>query len=434
MTLRFDGNTLTVGIVDAPSSVTVAFTISGPSINENRGPLQPGFRVTPPAGQDIVVPLTLTDGTAMAGEDYRSISSVTIPAGNATYAGRIEIVDDDVHEPTETFTIAIDTANLPAGVTAGAITTQTVTIFDDDNTVAGEVRLGTPMPARIAEGASAVVGIGVFDSDGDRVSAAGQVWVLVCFAGKAKARYGRRVHASDDYRLEVNYGADAGIGFDRNRWWGVSAGRHCGRNGLGAHVFLYGSDTRLRLTAIGDHRAEGEEPIVLRVGAAGIHRLPGDPERFASVSPGGAPVTVAIEPSAAVGPAAGFAAGASSAAEDAGTHTVRVSLSRAAPSALTLAYAVSGTATAGADYTALAGTVAVAAGATHVDIAVALTDDGEDERDETVLLTLAEGAGYTVGTAGEHTLTIADDDVPAASFAAATSSAAEGRGARTPCG
>ena len=297
--------------------------------------------------------------------------------------------------------------------------------------VVGEVRLGTPTPARIAEGASAVVGIGVFDADGDRVSGAGQAWASVCFGGKAKARYGHRVHASDDYRLEVSYDVDGEGGYDRDTWWHVPLGRQCGRNGLGAHVFLYGSDTRLRLTAIGDHRAEGEETAVLRVGAAGIHRLPWEPERFASVSPGGGAVTVVIEPSAAVGPAASFAAGASSAAEDAGTHRVRVSLSRAAPSALRLAYAVSGTATAGTDYTALPGTVAVAAGATEVDIAVALTDDGEDERDETVILTLAGGAGYTVGAASEHTLTIADDDVPAASFAAATSSAAEDAGTHT---
>ncbi|MYF65964.1 MAG: hypothetical protein F4182_00025, partial [Gammaproteobacteria bacterium] len=50
--------------------------------------------------------------------------------------------------------------------------------------------------------------------------------------------------------------------------------------------------------------------------------------------------------------------------------------------------------------------------ATGVDIEVAVLDDTAQESDETLVLTLAAGAGYTVGAPGVHTLTLADDDAP----------------------
>ncbi len=130
-------------------------------------------------------------------------------------------------------------------------------------------------------------------------------------------------------------------------------------------------------------------------------------------------------------PVAGFARVASAVAEDAGTGTVRVTLSSPPAAPLPLTYTVTGTATPGTDYTMLTGTVTVPAGATGADIAVAVTDDAMDEPDETVVLTLADGTGYTVGS-GVHTLTVTDDDdpppgVPAVSIAPASGSAvAEG--------
>ena len=112
-------------------------------------------------------------------------------------------------------------------------------------------------------------------------------------------------------------------------------------------------------------------------------------------------------------PVASFDAAASSADEDAGTVKVAVTLSPAPASAITLAYTVGGTATAGSgqDFTiAGSGRLRVPAGATHADIAVAVTDDAVDEAAETVVLTLGSGTGYRVGGTAVHTLTIADND------------------------
>ena len=138
-------------------------------------------------------------------------------------------------------------------------------------------------------------------------------------------------------------------------------------------------------------------------------------------------------------PAAYFGSASSSAAEDDGTHVVQVDLTRPAPSGgLTLRYNVSGTATAGSsnDFTIQnSGTVSIAAGAATATIPVAINDDSSTENAETVILTLTGGTGYTVGSPSVHTLTITDNDgppptLPAASFASASSSAAESAGTR----
>ncbi len=135
-------------------------------------------------------------------------------------------------------------------------------------------------------------------------------------------------------------------------------------------------------------------------------------------------------------PRAYFGSASSSAAENAGTQTVTVNLTRPAPSGgLTLRYSISGTATAGSgnDFTIQnSGTVSVSAGATSATIAVAINDDSATENAETVILTLASGTGYTVGSPSVHTLTITDNDStaaqPSVSFASASSSVAEDAG------
>ena len=123
-------------------------------------------------------------------------------------------------------------------------------------------------------------------------------------------------------------------------------------------------------------------------------------------------------------PVAQFASASSSAAEDAGTHNVTLNLDPPAPSGgLTLAYTVTGTATAGSggDFTIRnAGTLSVAAGATTARIPVVILDDSTDENAETVILTLTGDPAYTLGGTAVHTLTIHDNDevVPVVGIAA----------------
>ncbi|GBL12621.1 hypothetical protein MSj_04141 [Microcystis aeruginosa Sj] len=80
--------------------------------------------------------------------------------------------------------------------------------------------------------------------------------------------------------------------------------------------------------------------------------------------------------------------------------------------ALTVNYTLGGTATLNTDYTRTGtnNTVTFAANATTATVIVDPTADTTVESDETVILTLASGTGYTVGTPNAATGTITNDD------------------------
>lgn len=84
---------------------------------------------------------------------------------------------------------------------------------------------------------------------------------------------------------------------------------------------------------------------------------------------------------------------------------------------LSVGYNVAGTATLGSDYSgisALAGSISFAAGSPTATLSLNPAADLEEESGETVTVTLAGGAGYTVGTATALTVTIQNDDVSSA--------------------
>ena len=178
----------------------------------------------------------------------------------------------------------------------------------------------------------------------------------------------------------------------------------------------------LELTVTADGTAEGTETFTIALGSDSTFD---DAALGTNVGGGADPhgtdntFDVTVNDGAAPPPgtpAVGFASATSSAAEDAGTHNVTLDLAPAAPSGgLDIAYAVTGTATAGSgnDFTIQGtGTLSVAAGATAATIPVAIIDDSTDDDAETVVLTLSSGTGYTLGGTTVHTLTIADNDDP----------------------
>ncbi|HEX8914855.1 MAG TPA: carbohydrate-binding protein, partial [Humisphaera sp.] len=77
---------------------------------------------------------------------------------------------------------------------------------------------------------------------------------------------------------------------------------------------------------------------------------------------------------------------------------------------LTVRYTVGGTATNGADYAALGGTVTIPAGATSAAVNVMPVDDALAEGPETVAFAVAADAAYAIGSAASATVTIADND------------------------
>jgi hypothetical protein len=106
------------------------------------------------------------------------------------------------------------------------------------------------------------------------------------------------------------------------------------------------------------------------------------------------------------------ASDASAAEQSLDSATFVVARSGSATAALTVHYIVGGTATSGSDYTALAGSVTIPAGAASASIAVTPIDDLSVENPETVIATLSANAGYTIGTPASATVIIADNDNP----------------------
>ncbi|NCR87747.1 MAG: endo-1,3-1,4-beta-glycanase ExsH, partial [Microcystis aeruginosa K13-05] len=101
--------------------------------------------------------------------------------------------------------------------------------------------------------------------------------------------------------------------------------------------------------------------------------------------------------------------------------------------ALTVNYTVGGTATFSTDYTQsgaatftiTTGTVTFAANATTAKVTIDPTPDTIVESNETVILTLAAGTGYTVGTTTPVTGTINDDEPPIINLAVSPASVTE---------
>jgi hypothetical protein len=83
-------------------------------------------------------------------------------------------------------------------------------------------------------------------------------------------------------------------------------------------------------------------------------------------------------------------------------------------SALTVNYSITGTATNGVDYNTLSQSVTFAAGSSTATVSVIPEDqfrtDFAFEGNETVILTLSSGAGYTIGSSNTATVAIADNE------------------------
>ena len=105
-----------------------------------------------------------------------------------------------------------------------------------------------------------------------------------------------------------------------------------------------------------------------------------------------------------------FNAASSSGAESVSSAALQVDLSGASASAVTVAYAVTGTATGGGtDYTLADGTLTFNALSTSETITIAsIIDDAIVEASETVIVTLSSPSGATLGSNTAHTYTITD--------------------------
>lgn len=112
----------------------------------------------------------------------------------------------------------------------------------------------------------------------------------------------------------------------------------------------------------------------------------------------------------------GFDSAAYAVAESGIEATVTVHRTGGTQGEVSVTYATSdGAATAGADYTAAAGTLIFADGETEKTFTIALNNDSDEEPSETIQITLSDATGgAALGTTSATVLTITDDDQNAA--------------------
>lgn len=116
-------------------------------------------------------------------------------------------------------------------------------------------------------------------------------------------------------------------------------------------------------------------------------------------------------------PSASIAVSPASTAENgAGNLVYTVTLDAAPNSPTSVNYTVTGTATSGTDYAAVASPLLFLTGETSKTITIDPTADSTIETDETVIITLNPGTGYSVGAPNAATGTITNDDFPALSI------------------
>ena len=132
----FIGGTTLVQAVRAMAVKTngsIGFASATASVNEGAGKVQITLNRTGDLSGAASVDFVTSDGTAVQTSDYNiGASTVFFAPGEASKSFNIFITDDGYSESSETFTISL--RNPQGGFQVGGITTDTVTITDNDTT------------------------------------------------------------------------------------------------------------------------------------------------------------------------------------------------------------------------------------------------------------------------------------------------------------
>ena len=382
-----------------PPTPAATFAAASSTAQEDAGTQNVVVNLNPTPQTGITLSYRVA-GSAASGSDYTALSgTVTVTAGASSVNIPVAITDDSAQESSETIILTLTAGS---GYTVGSTGKHTLTITDDDAPPPPPTP-PPPTPLTPLSPPTLAATFAVASSTAQEDAGTRNVVVNLNPAPQTGITLSYRVAGS------------AASGSDYTALSGTVT------------VTAGASSVNIPVAITDDSAQENSETIILTltggtgytVGSTGSHTLtitdddtpPPPPRRHQK-------------------PEATFAAASSSAGEGAGTHNIQVTLSSQPSAGITIGYSVGGSAVAGSDYTSLSWSVSVQAGTSSVNIPVAITDDSEQESSETIILTLTADSGYTVGSPGQHTLTITDDDAPVATFAMASSKAGEDAGTR----
>lgn len=150
-------------VLYSDDTITPAVSLAASSYEAIEGnDVTVGVRLNVAPTETTTVELSTADGTALAGEDYAATSvEVTFAPGETTKSVVIATLEDDIEEPTETFTVSLAAAT---GALIGTPSTATVSIIDDDAAVVGpptgRTLIVDDLEAPLASGADGDIAVG----------------------------------------------------------------------------------------------------------------------------------------------------------------------------------------------------------------------------------------------------------------------------------
>ncbi len=362
----------TVNITD---NDTATFTIDNVTVNEAAGTMVFTLATDKALDIDVIINVTFSGGTATGGgTDYVSTTqSITFLAGQLSKQVSVAITDDNIVEATETFGATLSTNAVLGGRSVNLSDTGTGTITDNDtaNFTINNVTVG--------EGAGTLV----FDLVTDKALDI-DVTITVTFAD-VTATGGGTDYTSTTQQI----------------------------------TFLAGQLSKQVSVAISnDSLVEGTESFTAALSST--TPLGGRVINVADTGTG----TITDDDTATV-----TIAKITDGTETPTNGKFTVTQSAVSTTDTIVTYSITGTATAGSDYTTLTGTVTIPAGQTTVDINVAVLTDNVVEATETVIVTLtgiSSGDPQISADATPATVNITDNDTATFTIDSVTVNEADG--------
>jgi len=312
---------------------------------------------------EVGVNYASSDGTATAGSDYTSTSNtLTFADGIMSQSFSITILDDTDYEGDESF--QLDLSGVTGGASIGAPSSTTITITEDD-----------PVPSA-----------GSLQFSGVTYSVAEDGTSLLVTVTRTGGSDGAVSASYSSSNGTATAGAD----------YAVANGTLNFADGDVSETFT--------VAIIDDGNYEGDEQFGLSLSNAQGGATIG--------APSSATVTITEDDSVPPAGSLQFSGASYSVAENGTSLLVTVSRSGGSAGAVSVDYASSnGTATAGADYTAVNNTLNFADGDMSESFTVTILDDVDYEGDENFGLSLSNAqGGASVGAPSSATVTITEND------------------------
>jgi len=475
-------STHTYTITDNDATPTVQFTSTTAQGAESITPVTMQLQLSAASGLDVSVNYAISGTATGSGTDYTmAAGSATISAGGTTTDLSATIIDDTIDENDETLIVTISS---PSNATLGGNTTHTYTLQDNDATPSIEATLASSSgsegitPANIEVTLSAASGLDATVDYAVSGTATGSGTDYTLANGTATITAGGTTtnisptinddaldEAGETIILTLSNPSNASLGTNTTHTFTIndnddpptiqfSAASSNGDEGASPATLTLQLPTASSLAVTADYAVSGTATgggtdYTLAAGTATITAGQTTTTVSATINDDALDeddetiiVTISNPSNATLGtnnihtytitdndPQTSIQFSSTTSTGTEGTASVNFELAIAATAGrdITVDYAVSGTATGtGTDYTLAAGTATITSGSTTTNVTASVVEDGLDENDETIILTISNPTSATLGTNTTHTYTITDNDnPPTVQFTSTTSNGGE---------